>query len=98
MNIPKKTISQGLLTYIGVQALVVGASLTYHYAQPHAAPIVLTIEAPRYTLQDILYGAITKPRLNYPIDSSQRHTKELGITLIGPTTGPSGDCALIFPV
>lgn len=98
MNIPKKTISQGLLTYIGVQALAVGAGLTYHYAQPHAAPIILTIEASRYSLQDTLYGVIMKPLLNYPIDLSQRHTKELGITLIGSTTGPSGDCTLIFPV
>lgn len=96
MNIPKKTISQGLLTYIGVQALAVGAGLTYHYAQPYATPIVLTIEAPRYTPQDILYGAITKPYR--PADLPQNPTFEYKLTFVAGTTGISGDATMVIPV
>lgn len=79
-----------MLCLNGVQACAVSASLAKHYSQPQVAPIVLTIKAPN--------GAITKPQLNYPADSSQSHTKELGITFIASTTGTSTDCTLVIPV
>lgn len=99
MNMQKETTSWILIGHIGVQACAVGAGLTYHYSQRQIASVVLTIEAPRYTMQDILYGAITKPQLNHPTHSSHIRTKELSINLIGSTTGSSGDfCTLSVPV
>lgn len=97
MNMQKETTSWILIGHIGVQACAVGAGLTYHYLQRQIAPIILTIEAPRYSMQDILYGAIMKPQPNDPANPQNR-SKELSITLIGSTTGPSGDCTVVFPV
>lgn len=93
-----KKISCGLLGFIGVQACAVSVSLAKHYSQSQVAPIVLTIEAPKYAMRDILYGAITKPQLNYSVESSRSHAKELGITFIASTTGISTGCTFVIPV
>jgi hypothetical protein len=98
MNIPKKIINGGLLFYAGGQVLTVGAGLAHHYSQQQIAPIVLTIEAPRYSMQELLYGAITKPY--HPADFPQNPTFEYKLTLlVAGTTGSSGyDATMVFPV
>lgn len=93
MNIPKETTSWVLLGHIGIQACAVGAGLAHHYSQQQIAPIVLTIEAPRYLIQDILYGAITKPY--HPADLPKNPTFEYGLTLVA---GTGSNTTIVFPV
>lgn len=91
-----KKFSYGLLVYVGGQALVVGVGLAHHYSQQQITPIVLTIEAPQYSMQDIRYGAITKPHNS--ADLPQNQTFEYKLTLVAGTTGSSGDATMVFPV
>jgi hypothetical protein len=79
-----KVVSGGLLFYVGGQALAIGAGLAHHYSQREIAPIVLTIKAPQYSMQDSLYGAITKPQ--HPVDLPQNPTFEYKLTFIAGTT------------
>lgn len=95
MNMQKETTSWILIGHIGVQACAVGAGLTYYYSQRQITPIVLTIEAPRYSMQDILYGAITKPRNSVDLPQNPMEYK---IMLVAGTTGSSGDATMVFPV
>ena len=96
MKISRKVASGSLLFYVGGQALAISAGLVHHYSQREIEPIVLTIEAPRYSTQDILYGAITKPQ--HPVDLPQNPTFEYKLTVIAGTTGSSGDATMVFPV
>ncbi len=98
MKIENKTGGKILLGYIGVQVLAVGVGLYHHYSQPQIISFAATSEAIEYSWNDILYGAIRNPHINHPISPAQSSPKEFKISLIGATTGTSGDCVLTIPI
>lgn len=100
INIGKKAIAKGLLSFIGIQALTVALGVCHRYIFPAIKPPLKEESKTVSDFQsDILYRALVS--FHNPIEPMQDERRVFSISFVGTTSattltssiGPSGDIA-----
>ena len=99
MKINQKMVSYGFLGIIGVQVLFVSVGLSRRYSYPQGKWASKKTETIRYNWDEIFYGTIGNNSTQTSELPMGNGSGELKISLVGFSTGTSGDSAIMsFPV